>query len=138
MLRGTAESLAPITEPARADGTEAPRAGLPIASLTCAVLARVLAAEGDDVAALHAARRAMSILSHLGALEEGEGRVRLVHAELLEPAGAHDAARAALARARQRLLDRAARIGDPALRGSFLGRVEEHARTLALAASWRV
>jgi len=137
-LEAVDETLAPVREPPNADGTEAPRAGVPVAAIACAVLARVLTAQGQQAAALQAARRAMSILAHLGALEEGEGLVRLVHAELLDATGAHAAARAAIAHARQRLLDRASRIGDPTLRGSFLHKVEEHARTLALAASWEV
>jgi len=54
-------------------------------------------------------------------------------AEALHATGAHDAARRALADARARLLAIADKIADPDYKTSFLERVPEHARTLALA-----
>jgi hypothetical protein len=62
--------------------------------------------------------------------------VRLAHAEALHATGAHDAARHAIAEARDRLLRIADRIAGPAYRKSFLENVPENARTLALARAW--
>ena len=64
------------------------------------------------------------------------GFVRLAHAEALEAAGDHAAARAAIAVARDRLLAIAERLPDPAAQRRFLEDVPENARTLALAATW--
>ncbi|WP_437502413.1 serine/threonine-protein kinase [Sorangium sp. So ce1099] len=63
-------------------------------------------------------------------------RLRLVHAECLAAAGRRDDAGAALAAARERLLDIAGTIPDPQHRARFLGEVPENRRTLALARSW--
>jgi tetratricopeptide (TPR) repeat protein len=62
--------------------------------------------------------------------------LRLVHVESLEAAGQRDEARAALARARERLLSTAARIDDPAYQKSFLEGVPENRRMLELAEQW--
>ncbi|HEX7839584.1 MAG TPA: hypothetical protein VF469_19045, partial [Kofleriaceae bacterium] len=62
--------------------------------------------------------------------------VRLAHAEALHAAGAHDAARGAIVRARAHLLAIADKIADPSYRTSFLAHVPENARTLALADAW--
>jgi hypothetical protein len=62
--------------------------------------------------------------------------VRLTHAEALHATGAHDAAAHAIAGARARLLTIADKITDPAYQTSFLERVSENARTLALADAW--
>jgi hypothetical protein len=62
--------------------------------------------------------------------------VRLVRAEALHATGALDAARAAIADARTRLLAAADRIADPARRTGFLEDVPRNARTLALARAW--
>ncbi len=62
--------------------------------------------------------------------------VRLAHAEALEAAGNHAAARAAVAVARVRLLAIADRLPDPAYAKHFLEEVPENARILALAATW--
>jgi len=63
--------------------------------------------------------------------------VRLAHAEALHATGAHDAAARAIADARARLLAIADKIADPDYKASFLERVPENARTLALANAWR-
>ena len=57
--------------------------------------------------ALPAARRAMELLEELGGVESGESAIRLTYAEALEAAGERDAALAAFASARDRLLERA-------------------------------
>ena len=64
--------------------------------------------------------------------------IGLVHAETLFAAGQDARASAALAAARERLLDRAARVDDPELRDSFLQRIPENARILQLADAWKV
>jgi tetratricopeptide (TPR) repeat protein len=101
-----------------------------------ATLARVCLARGRVDEALMAAREAMAILDALHALDEGEPLVRLVHAEALHAAGDVEGARERIAAARDLVKARAARISDLGLRTSFLTRVPEHARTLALAAEW--
>ncbi|UQA56005.1 serine/threonine-protein kinase [Polyangium aurulentum] len=62
--------------------------------------------------------------------------LRLVHAECLDAAGKTEETRAAIKEARGRLLASAERIGDPALRRSFVEAVPENARTFALAKRW--
>jgi hypothetical protein len=62
--------------------------------------------------------------------------VRLAHAEALHATGAHDAAARAIADARARLRAIADKITDPDYQASFLERVPENARTLALADAW--
>ncbi|MBI2891923.1 MAG: protein kinase [Deltaproteobacteria bacterium] len=96
------------------------------------ILAEVHLARSEGSLAIEPARRAMAILTSLGAVEEGEMFIRLAFARSLEAVGEHEASRAALAEARVRLLTVADRIRDPTLRESFLGRVPENARILAL------
>jgi tetratricopeptide (TPR) repeat protein len=97
--------------------------------------ARVLLARGRVDEAVEAAERAHDAMQALGAVEEGEALIRLVHAEALLAGGRVDDARAALAEATRRVDERAARIADPALRESFVTRVPENARTVALSRS---
>jgi eukaryotic-like serine/threonine-protein kinase len=104
----------------------------PLRAHALATLAEVLLQRGTAGEALTAAREAIDLLDTLGTLEEGEALVRLVYAEALH-AAADPRAPAALLDARNRLLDRAAKIRDPLLRRSFLERVPENARTLARA-----
>jgi ATP/maltotriose-dependent transcriptional regulator MalT len=99
-------------------------------------LADVLLARGRPAEALAEARRAMALLASLDKVEEGEALLRLAHAEALEATGDHAAARAAIADARDRLLEAAERIDDAARRTTFLANVPENARTLALARAW--
>ena len=102
-----------------------------------ATLAQVLLARGQTAEAHAIAAEASALLEQLGGIDEGETLVRLVRAETLALAGDEPAARAASARAREQLLSRAERIREPAWRESFLTRVPENARTLALAARWQ-
>lgn len=81
-----------------------------------------------------AASQAMDILTSLGGVAEDEARIRLVYAMALDALGHERNAREAFASARRRLLERAERISDPHWRKSFLERVRDHERTLALAA----
>ena len=62
--------------------------------------------------------------------------LRLVHAECLEAAGNHEAAKAAIVGARVRLFTIANKIGDPGYRKSFLENVPENRRTIELARQW--
>jgi tetratricopeptide (TPR) repeat protein len=105
----------------------------PIRAGALSVQADALLAAGQIERALAAAREAMDILEGLTGIEEGESLIRLAFAEALAAHGDLPAARAAIREARERLLRRAAKVGDPALRQSFLERVPENARTLARA-----
>jgi ATP/maltotriose-dependent transcriptional regulator MalT len=123
-------------EGARVEATRAVEllaAAPPLRPHALAMLARIERDRGDLAAARAAIEEAMRGIE--GA-EEGEGKVRLERAEVLEACGERDAARAAIADARDLLVARAEKISDPLLRESFLTRVPEHARTLALAEEW--
>jgi tetratricopeptide (TPR) repeat protein len=104
----------------------------PLLCYALAALADVLLARGDVTGAVDSADRAHALLEQLGSIDAGESLVRLVRAETLAAAGREDAARDAVASARDRLMARADRIGDPEVRRSFLDEVPENARTLAL------
>jgi tetratricopeptide (TPR) repeat protein len=97
-------------------------------------LASLLLRQGRAPEAATAARDAHAQLDALGGVEEGESLIRLMLAETLLAIGDPTAARDAIRRARDRVVERAAKITDPALRDSFLGNLPENARTLALAA----
>jgi tetratricopeptide (TPR) repeat protein len=101
-----------------------------------AILADVRLAEGSAEGALADAEAAMAILESLPGIEEGDSLIRVVHADALAATGDRAGARAAVEEARARLLARAAKVVDPALRRSFLERVPENARTLARAREW--
>ncbi|MBI2895592.1 MAG: protein kinase [Deltaproteobacteria bacterium] len=102
-----------------------------------AILARAALESGDSRAALEHMRESREIYDSLGGLEEGEAFIELVEAEVLWQAGERDRARAAIATAHVKLIERAQKIADPALRESFLGRVPENARIAELVAAWR-
>jgi tetratricopeptide (TPR) repeat protein len=125
-----AGDFAEAEQEARA-AAEALRVAPPLRAGALSVLARALLAQGRAAEALVCAREAFSQLETLGSLEEGESMVRLAYAEALAALGAERSA-AAASGARARLLERAARISDPAWREQFLRSVPENARTLAL------
>jgi tetratricopeptide (TPR) repeat protein len=104
----------------------------PLRASALAVLARVLIQQGRTDEALEIAREAHQILESLGGIEEGESRVRLVHAEALEASGDYAGFITAIEVAQDRLYARAARISDVALRERFLDGVPDNARTLSL------
>jgi tetratricopeptide (TPR) repeat protein len=110
----------------------------PLEAYALAVAANLHAQGGDAPTALELSQRAVDIADRLGGLESGEGLVRLVHAEALHAEGRIDDAHRAMDRAVTRLRQRAALIEPAALRTSFLEKVPEHARTLAVAARWGV
>jgi len=102
-----------------------------------ATLAGLRLAQGRAAEARVAAEEAMARYTAMGACGLFRaGFVRLAHAEALHATGAHDAARAAIAGARARVLAIAGTISDPDYRASFLAQVPENARTLALARTW--
>ena len=68
-----------------------------------------------------------------GGMAERESRLRLTLVDALDASGDVDGAARALRDAAESLERRARPIGDPALRRSFLGRVRENARIVALA-----
>jgi len=105
----------------------------PLKAFALGSLARTLLARERARAALAEARAGMAIADALAGMEEGEALLRLSLAEALDACGEPAAAARALSAARDRLLERAARIDDAAARASFLERVPENARTLALA-----
>jgi len=108
----------------------------PVVACAQAVLARALLAAGRAGEAMAAATEAMRLFREIGRIEGGEALLRLAYAECLHTVGAVDRAREVIREARARLLTRATRIPEPALRQSFLERVGENARTLALARAW--
>ena len=110
----------------------------PSRAYALAVLGRIQLQDARPHEAETPAREAMRLVDGLGGIEEGESYVRLVYAETLDAVGDGAGAREAIATARVRLLERAANIRDPAWKESFLERVPENARTIALAKQWRV
>jgi tetratricopeptide (TPR) repeat protein len=94
-------------------------------------LAAVRLAQGRAAEALGPARAALAAIE--GAPGYAGTMIRLTHAEALAATGDEAGARAALVDARERLLARAATIGDATLRASFLQRVPDHAPLLARA-----
>jgi tetratricopeptide (TPR) repeat protein len=108
--------------------------GTAIEPFALGVLASILLKRERPDQALEAAERAMAQFREFGSLEEGESRLRLAYAEALDKLGDSRAA-PAMAEAKQALLARADAIADPARRQTFLERIEENYRTLALARS---
>ncbi len=90
----------------------------------------------DPGAALAEAEKAMHLIATHGRPEEGESAIRLAYAEALHATGARDAARRAIEDARDRVLEAAAKIGDPERRRTFLEAVVENAATMARAREW--
>jgi tetratricopeptide (TPR) repeat protein len=102
-----------------------------------ASLAALRLAGGRYREAREAAEEALATAEAMGGYGMFRGAfLRLARAEALHATGALDAARAAIADARARLLAIAGTIEDPAYRASFLEAVPENARTLALAREW--
>jgi len=98
-----------------------------------AVWSQILVESGHTADAVAEATAAVATVDALGGIEEFESLARLALVEALTAAGDTAAAHAALTRATARLHERAAAIGDPTLRASFLDGVPENRRTLELA-----
>jgi eukaryotic-like serine/threonine-protein kinase len=102
-----------------------------------ATLAAVRLAQGRVAEARAAAEEGVAKYEAMAACGFFRGGfLRLVHAECLEMAGDHEAAKIAIAGARARLFVIAAKIGDPEYRKSFFEGVPENRRTLELARQW--
>src|SRR5262249_28237721 len=110
-------------------------AATPRRCFALAVLGRARLLQGRPDEAREAAEEAARLLEQ-GGVEESEALIRLVLAEAIHATGDIEAAHVALAAGKRRLLDRAAKIEDPAVRRRFLENVPEHARTIALAEEW--
>ncbi len=110
----------------------------PIRAYALATLADLLFSQDRRAEACAAAEEGMSILCQLEGIEEGESLIRLQHVLALEASRDTGRATLAIAEARRRLLARADRINDARLRRSFLDHIPENARTLALAARYKV
>ena len=105
-------------------------------SLALAALAEARLARKRPAEALEAASEAAELLQGLSGVDHAEGVVRLAHAAALHAAGRTDLAREVIGAARGRVRARAAVITNRAHRESFLEKVPENARTMALARSW--
>jgi tetratricopeptide (TPR) repeat protein len=100
-----------------------------------ATLAALRLAQGRPAEALASAEDGLSKSESMGACTfffRG-AFLRLIHVECLQATGNHDAAKAAIAKAKQRLFTIADKIADPAYRKSFLENVPENRKTLELA-----
>jgi hypothetical protein len=91
---------------------------------------------GDHARAVEDVRVSMKRFADNGGIEENEAAVRMYWAEALMAAGQRDEALDAIRSARDRILERAARIEDEASRRSFMTRERFKARTLEIAAQW--
>jgi tetratricopeptide (TPR) repeat protein len=107
----------------------------PLRAVALASLSRALIGRASFTEAITVAGEAQAILASLGGIEEGESLVRLVYAEAFAAKGDTAEFTTAIAGARERLMERAAKIGDPAWRERFLRGVPDNARTLKLAQS---
>ncbi len=98
-----------------------------------AELALVRLSEGRLQEAWSSAEAALGVVAATGPAEEGDAVIRLAHAEVLARLGRTIEAKASVERALRRLHERCKRISDATLKQSFMHRVSEHARTIALA-----
>ncbi|MFT3774688.1 MAG: protein kinase [Minicystis sp.] len=104
----------------------------PVRAYALAARARVRLARGHAGDALADAEEAFTVLFDLGGIEEGEALVRLAYAEALAATHRDRESRAVLVESRERLIERADRISDEALREGFLRSVPENARIMEL------
>ena len=92
----------------------------PLQAYALAALAELLCDAGRREEALAACERAIRIREETGPLEEGEALMWRVHGDALAALDRHDEARAAWARGRSLIEERAARIRAAATREAFL------------------
>jgi tetratricopeptide (TPR) repeat protein len=105
----------------------------PFLALAMAMQAEVLLRQGRPREALSLAQDAVAPLQLGHHAVQGEARIHLVYIEALRASGAMDTARAEIAKARDALEARAAKITNAEWRQSFLEALPENARTLELA-----
>ena len=86
--------------------------------------------------ALEVTTQGMAVLDSLGAMSDGEMRLRVSHAQAQRACGDIEQANCTIAEARRILLERAGRIPRQDYRDSFLTRVTENAAILTAASSW--
>ncbi len=104
--------------------------GARVFGLAIRAMALLRVGRGDD--ALRDAGEAMQVLGTVGSVEEGDALARLAYAEALRARGQRGRYEEAARAARERLMERAARVPEGAMREGFLRNIPEHARTLAL------
>jgi tetratricopeptide (TPR) repeat protein len=97
-----------------------------LTALALAVAARAALAAGDAATALACSERSLAVRDELGALEEDEAEVFLVHAEALEANARFVEGAAVRERGRARVVELASGISDPHLRACFLRDVPAH------------
>jgi len=121
---------------AEAAADEARRGEIPsLAAAALTVAAEAWLVEGDVAMALGLSGRALSIRDELGALEEAEAEVFLIHARALRESGHDDVATEVAKRGQARLDELADKIRDPELRRRFLEDVQENRALAQFAAS---
>jgi tetratricopeptide (TPR) repeat protein len=98
-----------------------------------AMLARALLGQGRQAEASALAESAQTQLDNLGALNDGEGIVRLAYVECLLAAGRQDEAKGALENALHGLREKAKVIEEPSWRQAFATQIPEHYRLIELA-----
>ncbi|HMJ16334.1 MAG TPA: serine/threonine-protein kinase PknK, partial [Polyangiaceae bacterium] len=108
----------------------------PLEAFALATLTRARVALGRIDEALESARAAVALAESGVNIDEYTPLVHSAHAEALNASGQHRAARVAIRIARDGLLETAHRMDDPTLRESFLSRVPENIRILAIARAW--
>jgi tetratricopeptide (TPR) repeat protein len=109
----------------------------PLVPRALGTLASICLSQGNLDVATSAATEARELLETVGGVESGENSIRRVHAEVVLANGDRALAKSQLALARDRLLAQAARLGGEELRKSFLNRVPDNARILALSETWK-
>jgi len=97
-------------------------------------LAEVGLAQRRAAEAVRQARAAVAVMDRLGGQEDDEIAILLAARDALRASGEEDGARDMLRRARATCEARAARIGDPEVRESYLSEVPQNRRALRL---WR-
>jgi tetratricopeptide (TPR) repeat protein len=108
----------------------------PLVPRALGTLASICLASVDLRGARDAADEAAALLA-AGGVESGENLIRRVEIEALAASGERDRARALLAVAWDRLSSQAARLSGEELRQSFLTRVPDNARIVALREAWK-
>ena len=108
----------------------------PVRIPALAFLAQAQLAQGEALLAHRSAEQGRALLQAVGVTEEGTTLLDLVRAEARHAMGNESGAQVAITEARIRLLGRAQKIADPALRQSFLTRIAEHRRIMQLAEAW--
>lgn len=108
----------------------------PIVPMGLATFAKARLSAGRLEEALALIVDALERVKKTGETEGGDALLYLVYAETLHALGDQPGANGAIATARDRLRERAAKIGDPVLRRSFLENVADNARTLEFARAW--